>query len=379
MKKFKIIVILSFHAFIIYGQNVNWQSASDVKQIINTEIANGKIFYSQFDWYSPRKTSSLQTKYSEYIGKTPLIYGVDFYYATGSWFSEEYKSSCRSNLISIVKQAWERDSAIPCFSWHLENPYIPTGTELYMGCRYRFGYPEYPAHHRYIINEILNERGTRCGTGSYVGKDNIGYANPREWFIAQCKEVADIINELVDKNGNPIPIIFRLWHECEDEWMWWGSSSCTVEEYKEFFILTQELIKKYLINENQILWAYCTDQYFSSEEEYLKRYPGNSYVDIIGYDDYSIARPEKLNDCIKRAQCVSSISLKYNKICAIFETSNNYEATREHFFRNCVSPIITAENVYLGIIQMWTSEYFNTVGEKEDRKWFLSQPFIIIK
>ena len=91
------------------------------------------------------------------------------------------------------------------------------------------------------------------------------------------------------------------------------------------------------------------------------------------------AANEKLNDCIKRAQCVSSISLKYNKICAIFETSNNYEATREHFFRNCVSPIITAENVYLGIIQMWTSEYFNTVGEKEDRKWFLSQPFIIIK
>ena len=374
-----IIVILLFCPIILRGQQINWKTISDVQKRIKSESINNKVFYSQFDWYSPREVDSLQSRYFKYTKKKPLIYGVDFYYATGTWFTERSKILYRNNLISIIRSAWERDKAIPCFSWHLENPYIPSGTELYMGCRYRTGYPGYPEQHKNIIKEILDDKGEACGLGNYSGKDNkIIYSNPRKWFEARCKEVADIINELTDKKGKRIPIIIRLWHECEDDWMWWGASSCSIEEYKNFFILTQKLIKKHL-KRKQILWAYCTDQYFSSENEYLRRYPGNRYVDILGYDDYSIAKPDKLDLCIKRAQCISNLSHKYNKISAIFETSNNYKITKEYFFRNCISKVIIADRVNLGIFQMWTSDNFNTIEEIGDRKWFLEQPYIIVK
>ena len=381
MKRILILVLLFVFPVPVSAQSVKWSTARSVRKELKRQAKKGKTFYSQFDWYAPRKSGDLQSRYSDDIGKDLLIYGVDFYYASGTWFSESYQKTCRENLVGVVKEAWRKNRAIPSFSWHLENPYANSEcNEEYMGCRYRYApnvWPNYPEEHRYVIREILNNTGGGCGSGRYrQANEPLHYSNPREWFEDRCKEVAGIINELTTEKGKPIPIIFRLWHECEDSWHWWGKTSCTDEEYKEFYVLTERLIKKYA-PKSRILWGFCTDYYWANEDDYLRRYPGDNYVDIMGYDDYSIRENNKDNPSLVRAQAITRLSKEHKKLAAIFETNNKDAKTSDRFFREKVSTILEDQQTEIVLFQMWSSGVYSSEAEKQDRAWMLNRPYII--
>lgn len=332
----------------------------------------GIPYYSQFDQYPARNQNTLKSDYEKKTGVNLLVYGLDFYYASGSWFPSEYKKRCRKNIISIVKNAWSKYKAIPCFSWHLENPYVPSDFNNYMGCRYRYGIKGYPAEHRYVIKEILENTGDSCGWGNYQKENNFkAYKNPSQWFNARCQEVAGIIRELKDDNGNPIPIIFRLWHECDNNWQWWGKNFVTPKDYIHFFRLTVNKIEEYTGTHN-ILYAYSPDRFWNEEEEFLLRYPGNEYVEMIGFDDYSIGTNSiNLNSTICRAQIITKIAQRYNKIAALFETANSHMQTIDHFFNKYLKSVIQAKDVNLGLIQIWSTGKIDTEKEIQDRTDFL--------
>ena len=334
-------------------------------------------YYSQFDQYPARNQYTLQSVYVQKTGVDLFVYGLDFYYASGTWFAPSYKKKCRSNLIAIVKEAWCKHKAIPCFSWHLENPYVPTGFNNYMGCRYRYGLDGYPESHRYVVNEILEEKGDSCGFGSYGKQNNLkGYKNPTEWFDARCREVAGIIRELKDENGCSIPIIFRLWHECEDSWQWWGKSYVSPEDYIRFFQLTVEKIEKYTQTHN-VLYAYGPDCYWKDEHDFMLRYPGDGYVELVGFDDYSIGSDSvTLQATICRAKIVSKLAERHQKVAALFETANSNEATSDRFFSDFLQPIIEADSVNLGLVQLWSTGKLNTSEEIADRKSFFESGMV---
>lgn len=338
-----------------------------------------KPYYSQFDQYPARNQRTLQSTYARKTGVDLFIYGLDFYYASGTWFTPSYKEKCRNNLVAIVKEAWHKHKAIPCFSWHLENPYVQTGFNNYMGCRYRYGQDGYPEPHRYVVKEILEEKGDSCGFGSYGKQNNPkGYKNPAEWFDARCREVAGIIRELKDKNGRPIPIIFRLWHECEDSWQWWGKSYVSPEDYILFFQLTVDKIEKYTQTHN-VLYAYSPDRYWKDEQEFMLRYPGNNYVELIGFDDYSIGSDSvALQATISRAKIVSKLAEQHQKVAALFETANSKEKTSDRFFRDFLQPIIDAVGVEFGLVQLWSTGKLNTPEEITDRTLFLKSGIVKI-
>lgn len=381
MKKIPLVALLILTAVPVLAQQMKWSTTRSVRKELKRQAKRGNTFYSQFDWYAPRERGDLQSQYSNDMGKELLIYGVDFYYASGTWFSESYRKKCRENLVNIVKEAWRKNHAIPSFSWHLENPYANSECTEYMGCRYRYDpqtWPNYPEEHRYVIREILGKTGSSCGYGGYKRADNKdGFRTPREWFEAQCKEVAEIINEFCSDSGKPIPIIFRLWHECEDSWTWWGPGTCSDEDYKKFFVLTERLIKKHTPRA-RILWGYCTDRYWANEEDYLKRYPGDEHVDVIGYDDYSIRNDDTAgNPPLERARFITKLAKKHNKIAAIFETSNRDEKTSGIFFREKVSAILKDDQTGIALFQMWSSGRYFSEAEKKDRAWMLLQPYIL--
>ena len=304
----------------------HWSDAASVKKELIRAAQSGQSYYSQYNFYNPRKSGSLNSTYGQVLQCLPLIYGVDFYYASGTWHKPKGIRDARENLIKIVKDTWRERRAIACFSWHLENPYVPSEFPTTAGFRYTNNKqnPNYPVKHRYVIKEILENRGDVCGMGNVSGKNNTkSYDTPREWFEDRCKEVATIINDFVDDNGQPIPFIFRLWHEWEDSWMWWGAKYVSAEDYKRFFILTEQTIKKYAPN-TQIVWAYCSDRYVNSEEEYMERYPGDAYVDIIGFDDYRIGKSkEDRTAAINRAKMVCKIANERHLATGLFETNNN--------------------------------------------------------
>lgn len=354
----------------------SWSDANSVKRILSIAQDSGKTYFSQFDYYPPRKADKMNSRYVDELGIHPLIYGLDFYYASGTWFPRERISVVRENLISIVKKAWKQNKAIPCFSWHLENPYVPSSFSGKMGCRYRYGKENYPKEHRYVVNEILNNTGDKCGFGNLSGIDNEDwFDNPLSWFVERCREIASILNELVDDDGSAIPCIFRPWHENDGNWMWWGRNVVSEDDYKRFFVLTETLVKKFAPN-SQILWAYSPDRYYKNENEFMSRYPGDEYIDLIGYDDYSIGKVE-LEESLRRARMVSEIARKRGKILALFETDNKHEKTRNVFFKEYLSKLLVDKEVHFSVVQLWSVGKFDSRADVEDRKNFLALPNII--
>lgn len=379
MKTYRIVcVVLFFLTTAVVSFAQTWHDAASIKKELIQASLQGKTYYSQFNFYDPRKSGELKSVYENVLRCRPQIYGVDFYYASGTWYKSKDIRKTRENLIKIVKETWREHRAIASFSWHLENPYVPTGFPRSAGFRYINSkhIPDYPAEHRYVIKEILEGRGGVCGKGNLSGKDNaLGYPSPRAWFEERCKEVAAIINEFVDDNGKPIPFIFRLWHEWEDSWMWWGAKYVSAEDYKRFFILTEQTIRKYA-PKAQIIWAYCSDRYRNTEEEYMERYPGDAYVDIIGFDDYAIGKSEKdWNAAVNRAKMVSRIAQKRNMATALFETNNNKQKVPNYYTIH-LNRMLKTKGVNLSIVQMWSLKNFN---DSIDMKSFVNQKNVIAR
>ena len=137
----------------------------------------------------------------------------------------------------LIRQGHERGGVIT-ISWHLNNPL--TGKSAWD--------PE-------------------PGTVGSILPGGLKHDLYKSWL----DKVAIFLNDLKDKNDQLIPVIFRPFHELNGNWFWWGGKHCTPEEFKRLWIFTVS----YLRDEKQLhhlLYAYNTDR-FSSEEEYLEKYP----------------------------------------------------------------------------------------------------------
>lgn len=378
MKRFLLLILLVSLSVGASAQWNNWSNAKTVRKVMLKAQEQGFTYFSQFHLWDVRAKNIHSSKFHEQTGEVLYVYSLDFYYATGSYFADVYQAKCRKNIIEVVKKQWRENRAIPCFSWHLENPYVSSGYD-YMGCRYRKADKNvaYPEEHEFVVREILTRKGGgRCGFGRYSGKETESWENPKKWFDNRCCEVASLINEFRDDNGKPIPIIFRPWHECEDNWMWWGSNTTTPDEYKQLFILTEKKIKKYA-RKSQILWAYSPDSYWKSEEEFMLRYPGDKYVDFIGYDDYQLGDPKKFEVEIEKARIVTRIAKKHGKISALFEGDNSIAETSNEYFANYIIPYLNDKDINMTIVQLWSTSLIENEKQIKDRKDFLSQPFIL--
>ncbi|MGN0160628.1 MAG: glycosyl hydrolase [Lachnospiraceae bacterium] len=84
-----------------------------------------------------------------------------------------------------------------------------------------------------------------------------------------------IARELEQFNKENIPVLFRPLHEAEGTWFWWGRKGGVVAAglYKMLFRFFVD--EKHL---NNLLWVWSTPT--------KEAYPGDEYVDIIGWDIY---------------------------------------------------------------------------------------------
>ncbi len=143
-----------------------------------------------------------------------------------------------------------------------------------------------------------------------------------ELYKSWLDKVAGFILSLKGEKGEYIPIIFRPFHELNGNWFWWGKDHCTPEELKELWHFTVSYLRD-TKNIHQLLYAYNTDR-FPSKEEYLLKYPGDEWTDIIGFDIYQRkGGPEENKEFIKDAGSMFSmleeIAFDKNKIPALTE------------------------------------------------------------
>ncbi len=138
-------------------------------------------------------------------------------------------------------------------------------------------------------------------------------------FVAQLDKVADFFSGCVTPDGIKVPIIFRPFHEHNGSWFWWGYESCSDDEYKELWKFTHAYLTKEK-GVNNILFSYSTDA-FNGREEYLARYPGDDYVDLLGWDDYkSIRSLETRNVFLERIAVINELAKEKNKVGCLSET-----------------------------------------------------------
>lgn len=102
-------------------------------------------------------------------------------------------------------------------------------------------------------------------------------------------QLADWANNLKDDNGKLIPVIFRILHENTGSWFWWGAEQSTPEQYKKLYQYTVEYLRD-TKGVNNFLFAYSPNNFAdATEANYLERYPGDAWVDVLGFDTYGPA------------------------------------------------------------------------------------------
>ena len=100
-------------------------------------------------------------------------------------------------------------------------------------------------------------------------------------FQGWLKNLADYLNSIETEEGVKVPILFRPWHEHTGSWFWWGQKLCTTQEYKNLWYLTEKSLK--MEGVNNLLYAYSPG---GDAVDYMERYPGDEYIDLIGFDTY---------------------------------------------------------------------------------------------
>lgn len=98
-----------------------------------------------------------------------------------------------------------------------------------------------------------------------------------------------LAKELKTLEAEGVPIIWRPLHEAEGgggelaSWFWWGREGS--EAYKQLWIYTYKVLtEKY--DCHNLIWEWNSYNFATSEDWY----PGDEYVDIIGYDKYSCTK-----------------------------------------------------------------------------------------
>lgn len=176
-------------------------------------------------------------------------------------------------------------------------------------------------------------------------------------YLEHLDKVAEFLHSLETPDGTKIPVIFRPFHENMGSWFWWGAGHCTAEQYKTLFQFTVD----YLKIEREVhhaLYCYAPNGGFASEEDYLSRYPGDEYVDMLGFDQYRIISGEKSGEsAIRSMEVLADMAAARNKLYAFTETGD-YGLITANWFTDHLLPIINSNEKTRGIsyVLVWRNE-----------------------
>jgi mannan endo-1,4-beta-mannosidase len=169
-------------------------------------------------------------------------------------------------------------------------------------------------------------------------------------FLEQLDHFAYFLQNLRDSQGRSIPVIFRPLHEHNGDWFWWGRPHCTEPQY----IALWRLIHDYLRKEKQVknlLFAFSPDRSRMNlalgSQDLLYGYPGDDYVDILGYDNYwdvghtgnTRSAEQKRADFLLGLEILVNEAHARGKIPALTETGNDRIPDPQWFTQTLLEPI----------------------------------------
>ncbi|MCR5427340.1 MAG: beta-mannosidase [Lachnospiraceae bacterium] len=183
------------------------------------------------------------TVVNKVTGKNPAVLGLDFI----EYSPSRVANGSTSRATDFAIDFW-KNGGIVNFCWHWNAP------EKYLKDPWYSGF--YTQYTTIDLKKIMN------------GEDAEGYELLME-------DIDAIAQQLLILQENDVPVIWRPLHEASGGWFWWGASG--PEAYKQLYILLYDkLTNEYGLN--NLIWLW--------NGQSAAWYPGDQYVDIIGWDIY---------------------------------------------------------------------------------------------
>ena len=159
-------------------------------------------------------------------------------------------------------------------------------------------------------------------SGQPVGKILTPGTEESKTFGRWLDRVADFLLSLKTADDKPIPLVFRPWHEMSGGWFWWGKDSCTPDEYKKLYRLTIDRLRSRGID--HCLWAYSPGgDANETEDNFMRFYPGDDYVDLVGCDLYGNEGKDKyIREMRHELEVVCRVAKRHGKIAIVAETGS---------------------------------------------------------
>ncbi len=187
--------------------------------------------------------------------------------------------------------------------------------------------------------------------------------------------VASAAHESVRADGSKVPIIFRPLHEHTGDWFWWGERYMPPEDFKKLWRYIHDYLSKEKGVDN-LLFAFSPNGHFNGDKaQYLAAYPGDDYVDIMGYDVYQSDNhqtdKEWIAATIKDLAMLSRIATEHGKVPAFTEFGLNHERVIQrsgnqniHFFSELISAIqANREAANIAYMMTWANWGIDENGE----------------
>jgi mannan endo-1,4-beta-mannosidase len=185
----------------------------------------------------------------------------------------------------LVKKVYER-GGINTFCWHMDNP--------------------------------ANGK-TAWDTTQQTIKDLIKGGAHHDDYVRNLDKAAKYLSGLKGPQGEAIPILFRPFHELTGNWFWWCKNTSSAEDFKMLWRFTIDYLRNTKKLHNLLIVYSVAD--FNSEADFMDRYPGDNYVDYIGFDNYctfGVSQFQKNLD--SRLALLDAIAAKHHKLACLAET-----------------------------------------------------------
>ncbi|KAK3579111.1 hypothetical protein CHS0354_022131 [Potamilus streckersoni] len=159
-------------------------------------------------------------------------------------------------------------------------------------------------------------------------------------YRQRLDSIADWVKQLRDSSGHLVPVIFRPYHEMTGGWFWWGTNqkmNNTPDDFKQLYQYTVRYLRDSKGVHN-LLYAFSPDK-VKSTSEFLKFYPGDEYVDLLGLDFYYMAAfNPSIQTFQQMVQILTDTAHAHGKIAAITEVGifNNGLDTHHNFWNDHV-------------------------------------------
>jgi mannan endo-1,4-beta-mannosidase len=291
LKQLVLLLFLSLCACAVFSQQADKKATaatSNLYQNLHSLWGKSVIFGHQDDlaygigWkYEPGRSDI-----KELTGEYPALFGWDISGIERDKL-ENIDGVPFNKMKAFITKAYDM-GAVNTISWHLDNP--------------------------------LNGKTAWDTTATTVAAIIPGGLK-HDLYKTWLDKVAVLMGYLKGSDGKAIPILFRPFHELTGSWFWWGKKECSPADYKALYRFTADYLRDVKKIHNLIYVYNVSD--FKSEADYLERYPGDNYIDILSFDAYQYGPvsngPAFAKDMKAMLDIQQKIAEDHGKIMAVAE------------------------------------------------------------